>query len=205
MPAISSRGGACRTVRCDGCLPPWRGNWSRSGIMQLSVFGLDYLGSVAAGCLASQGHQVIAVDPDADKVATIRRAVAPVNEPGVSRLIKEAVAMRPAARHHRSRRGDRGQRAHQHLRRNHRPARPRGSLAHPRAVRGDRQRPARQAEIPRRRAAQRGAARHRARLHPAGAGARLGQAGGAAISASPSIPSSCGAAARSRTISIRRP
>jgi len=62
--------------------------------MQLSVFGLDYVGSVAAGCLASQGHHVIAVDPDADKVATIRRAVAPVSEPGVSRLIKEAVAMR---------------------------------------------------------------------------------------------------------------
>jgi GDP-mannose 6-dehydrogenase len=61
--------------------------------MQLSVFGLDYVGSVAAGCLAGQGHQVIAVDPDADKVATIRRAVAPVNEPGLSRLIKEAVAM----------------------------------------------------------------------------------------------------------------
>ena len=59
--------------------------------MQLSVFGLDYLGSVASGCLASQGHEVIAVDPDADKVATIRRAVAPVNEPGVSRLIKDAV------------------------------------------------------------------------------------------------------------------
>lgn len=62
--------------------------------MQLSVFGLDYLGSVAAGCLASQGHAVIAVDPDADKVATIRRAVAPVNEPGLSRLVKEAVATR---------------------------------------------------------------------------------------------------------------
>ena len=62
--------------------------------MQLSVFGLDYLGSVAAGCLASQGHEVIAVDPDADKVATIRRAVAPVNEPGLSRLVKEAVAAR---------------------------------------------------------------------------------------------------------------
>ena len=60
--------------------------------MQLSVFGLDYVGTVAAGCLAGQGHQVIAVDPDADKVATIRRAVAPVNEPGVSRLIKQAVA-----------------------------------------------------------------------------------------------------------------
>jgi GDP-mannose 6-dehydrogenase len=62
--------------------------------MQLSVFGLDYLGAVAAGCLASQGHAVIAVDPDADKVATIRRAVAPVNEPGLSRLVKDAVAAR---------------------------------------------------------------------------------------------------------------
>ncbi|HJR23391.1 MAG TPA: hypothetical protein VJ822_17290 [Dongiaceae bacterium] len=60
--------------------------------MQLSVFGLGYLGSVAAGCLAAQGHDVIAVDPDADKVASLRRAVAPVNELGLSRLVKEAVA-----------------------------------------------------------------------------------------------------------------
>lgn len=62
--------------------------------MQLSVFGLDYVGAVAAGCLASQGHAVIAVDPDTDKVAAIRRAVAPVSEPGLGRLIKDAVAAR---------------------------------------------------------------------------------------------------------------
>jgi GDP-mannose 6-dehydrogenase len=60
--------------------------------MQVSVFGLDYVGSVSAGCLTSQGHDVIAVDPDPDKVAMIRRAVAPVNEPGLSRLIQHAVA-----------------------------------------------------------------------------------------------------------------
>jgi GDP-mannose 6-dehydrogenase len=60
--------------------------------MQLSVFGLDHVGTAAAGCLASQGHDVIAVDRDADKVAMIRRVVAPVNEPGLSLLIKEAVA-----------------------------------------------------------------------------------------------------------------
>jgi GDP-mannose 6-dehydrogenase len=59
--------------------------------MQISVFGLDHVGSVAAGCLASQGHEVIAVDSDADKVAMIRRAVAPVNEPGLGRLVQEAV------------------------------------------------------------------------------------------------------------------
>jgi GDP-mannose 6-dehydrogenase len=61
--------------------------------MQISVFGLDHVGSVAAGCLTSQGHEVIAVDTDADKVAMIRRAVAPVNEPGLSRLIQDAVAV----------------------------------------------------------------------------------------------------------------
>ena len=60
--------------------------------MQVSVFGLDYVGSVSAGCLASQGHDVIVVDPDPDKVAMIRRAVAPVNEPALSRLITDAVA-----------------------------------------------------------------------------------------------------------------
>jgi GDP-mannose 6-dehydrogenase len=60
--------------------------------MQLSIFGLDYVGSVAAGCLAAQGHQVIAVDADADKVASIRRGVAPVNEPGLGRLVMDAVA-----------------------------------------------------------------------------------------------------------------
>lgn len=59
--------------------------------MQISIFGLDYVGAVSAGCLASQGHEVIAIDPDADKIAMLRRGVAPVNEPGLSPLVKEAV------------------------------------------------------------------------------------------------------------------
>lgn len=62
--------------------------------MQLSVFGLDHVGTVTAGCLAAQGHEVIAVDPDRDKVAMIRRAVAPVSEPGLGPLIHEAVGAR---------------------------------------------------------------------------------------------------------------
>jgi GDP-mannose 6-dehydrogenase len=60
--------------------------------MQISVFGLDHVGSVAAACLASQGHEVIAVDSDADKVAMIRRAAAPVNEPGLGQRIQDTVA-----------------------------------------------------------------------------------------------------------------
>jgi len=59
--------------------------------MQISIYGLGYVGAVAAGCLAAQGHEVIAVDPDADKVDSIRRGVAPVNEPGLDSLISQAV------------------------------------------------------------------------------------------------------------------
>lgn len=60
--------------------------------MQLSVFGLGHAGAVVAGCLVSQGHEVIAFDQDADKVDMLRRGLAPVNEPGLDGLIKEAVA-----------------------------------------------------------------------------------------------------------------
>lgn len=59
--------------------------------MQLSIFGLDTVGAVAAGCLAAQGHTVIAVDTDAVRVDRVSRGLAPVSEPGLETLIKEAV------------------------------------------------------------------------------------------------------------------
>jgi len=59
--------------------------------MQISVFGLNYVGAVAAGCLASQGHEVIAVDSDPDKIDLLRRGVTPANEPGLGPLIKDAL------------------------------------------------------------------------------------------------------------------
>lgn len=60
--------------------------------MQLSVFGLGHAGAVAAGCLASQGHEVIAFDPDAAKADLIRHGKGPVQEPGLDELIKEGIA-----------------------------------------------------------------------------------------------------------------
>jgi GDP-mannose 6-dehydrogenase len=59
--------------------------------MQLSVFGLDYVGAVAAGCLAVQGHDVIAFDGDAARLDRLRSGLAPVAEPGLDRLMGEAV------------------------------------------------------------------------------------------------------------------
>jgi GDP-mannose 6-dehydrogenase len=59
--------------------------------MQLSVFGLGHAGAVATGCLVSQGHEVVACDPDPSKMDLIRRGIGPVKEPGLDELIKEAV------------------------------------------------------------------------------------------------------------------
>ena len=58
--------------------------------MKLSVFGLGYVGSVTAGCLASDGHDVVGVDVNPLKVELINAGRSPVVEPGLDDLIAEA-------------------------------------------------------------------------------------------------------------------
>jgi GDP-mannose 6-dehydrogenase len=60
--------------------------------LRITVFGLGYVGAVSAGCLARRGHQVIGVDVNARKVASINDGEAPVLEPGLPEAIAEAVA-----------------------------------------------------------------------------------------------------------------
>jgi GDP-mannose 6-dehydrogenase len=62
--------------------------------MRVSVFGLGYVGSVTAACLAKAGHEVVGVDISADKVAMVNGAAAPVVEPGLSDLFAEVVGQR---------------------------------------------------------------------------------------------------------------
>jgi GDP-mannose 6-dehydrogenase len=38
--------------------------------MNVSVFGLGYVGSVSAACFAADGHTVVGVDVNPDKVAS---------------------------------------------------------------------------------------------------------------------------------------
>lgn len=63
----------------------------------ISVFGLGYVGTVTAACLAHKGHNVIGVDLSPSKVEAVRTGHSPVVEPRVGDLISESHA---AARLH---------------------------------------------------------------------------------------------------------
>jgi GDP-mannose 6-dehydrogenase len=55
----------------------------------VSVFGLGYVGAVTAACLAHQGHNVIGVDLNPDKVKMMKSGRAPVLEPELDSLVAE--------------------------------------------------------------------------------------------------------------------
>jgi len=56
----------------------------------IGVFGLGYVGSVTAACLASVGNHIIGVDVNPDKVASLNAGRAPVMEAGIESLAAEA-------------------------------------------------------------------------------------------------------------------
>jgi GDP-mannose 6-dehydrogenase len=60
--------------------------------MNISVFGLGYVGSVTSACLAKNGHFVIGIDIKREKVAAINAGKSPVFEKGLDDLISEVVA-----------------------------------------------------------------------------------------------------------------
>ena len=69
--------------------------------MNVSVFGLGYVGSVSAASFAADGHDVVGVDVNPAKVESINEGRSPIVEPGLDELMREAHAGRPPARHDR--------------------------------------------------------------------------------------------------------
>lgn len=59
--------------------------------MNLSVFGLGYVGAVSAACLAKEGHTIIGVDPVDIKVKMINRGDTPIIEKQIGEIIKSVV------------------------------------------------------------------------------------------------------------------
>jgi GDP-mannose 6-dehydrogenase len=60
--------------------------------MNVSVFGLGYVGSVSAASFAADGHQVVGVDVNPDKVGSINEGRSPIVEKGLDELIRETAA-----------------------------------------------------------------------------------------------------------------
>jgi GDP-mannose 6-dehydrogenase len=60
--------------------------------MNVSVFGLGYVGSVSAASFAADGHTVIGVDVNPDKVASLNAGRSPIVERGLDELIRDNTA-----------------------------------------------------------------------------------------------------------------
>jgi GDP-mannose 6-dehydrogenase len=59
--------------------------------MNISVFGLGYVGAVTTACLARDNHTVVGVDINPDKVASVARGESPIIEAGLPELLAAGV------------------------------------------------------------------------------------------------------------------
>jgi GDP-mannose 6-dehydrogenase len=60
--------------------------------MRVAVFGLGYVGSVSAAHFAADGHEVVGVDVNRDKVAAVNAGRSSIVEPGLDELLAGGVA-----------------------------------------------------------------------------------------------------------------
>ncbi len=58
---------------------------------RVSVFGLGYVGCVSAACLAREGHEVVGVDVNPDKVRMLREGRPTILEEGILELVEQMV------------------------------------------------------------------------------------------------------------------
>ena len=57
--------------------------------MNVTVFGIGYVGLVQAAVLADAGHHVICVDIDENRVENLKKGIIPIYEPGLTPIVEE--------------------------------------------------------------------------------------------------------------------
>jgi len=55
--------------------------------MRIAILGTGYQGLVTGTCFAENGHRVVCMDRDADRIALLKQGVTPIHEPGLEELI----------------------------------------------------------------------------------------------------------------------
>ena len=58
---------------------------------RIAVVGTGYVGLVSGACFAYLGHKVIGLDIDEEKVERLKRGEVPIYEPGLDRILKQAM------------------------------------------------------------------------------------------------------------------
>lgn len=58
--------------------------------LNVSIFGMGYVGAVSAACLATEGFSIIGVDPNQVKTDLIRHGLSPVIEKDLTELLRQA-------------------------------------------------------------------------------------------------------------------
>lgn len=59
--------------------------------MQISIFGVGYVGLVTGVCFSEMGNEVLCADIDEKKVANLRQGISPIYEPGLEEMMNHNI------------------------------------------------------------------------------------------------------------------